>query len=217
MIYPLGGGASQAAQAAITAHEAAADPHPVYQTQTEADALYAPFSFVDADGTAVEVFPRLHATQGRDLVGGQITFAFFTPMYDLTVSSVRVATVGTAAAGLTLARMGLYTVSGNTLTLAARTASDTSLFTATFTQYSRSFDTAGGYPATFDLVKGVRYAFAVIATGTTMPQLYGNGFTVASLNALAPRLSVGQTGQTDLITTSTTTAGTNFVYWARFE
>lgn len=186
-------------------------------TQSDADALYAPLSTARTDGTTVEVFPKLHAVVTRTLVSGQVVFTFFTPAYNATVTTVRTVTSSPQAAGLTLARMGLYTASGDDVTLVAQTANDTSLWTAQSTQYTRTFDTAGGYPASYNLVKGQRYALGIIAVGTTMPQLYGNGFSLSTINALAPRLCTLASGQTDLPTTFTSTGGVNFAYWGRFE
>lgn len=186
-------------------------------SQAEGDAAYAPLSTARTDGTTVEVFPKLHTVAARTFVSGDVAFTFFTPAYNATVTTVRTATASPAAASLTAAKLGLYTVSGNDLTLVARTANDTTLFTSTFTQYTRTFDTTGGFPASYNLVKGQRYAMAIFVAGTTMPQLYGNGFTMSVLNTLSPRLTAVATGQTDLPATFTASSGLNFAYWGRFE
>jgi hypothetical protein len=193
------------------------DPHPQYLTPTEGDAVYAPLSVARGDGLTVEVFPRLHAVSSRTWVSGEANFSFFTPAYDATVSKIRVASATPAGSGLTMARLGLYTVSGNNVTLVARTANDTTVFTSTFTQYTRFFDTAGGFPATYNLIRGQRYALGIIVVGSTMPNVYGNGFTLGSLNALPPRQSAVITGQTDLPSTATVSTGLNFIYWGWME
>jgi hypothetical protein len=127
--------------------------------------------------------------------------AFFTPVTTITVSQIAMSnSTGAVAAGLTLARMGIYTypTEGGTATLVARTASDTSLFAATNTTYTRSLDTAGGYPSTYTLNAGTRYGVAYICVGTTQPQLIGRTVLTA-VGVLPPRLSGGSTtGLSDL-------------------
>jgi hypothetical protein len=98
-----------------------------------------------------------------------------------------------------LARMGLFTFNETTATLVARTASDTTLFTQTRTVYTRSFDSSGGFPATYTLTAGTRYGVGVIAVGTTMPLLSGTT-PPFELATLSPRLSAARTGQSDLAT-----------------
>ena len=101
----------------------------------------------------------------------------------------------------TLCRMGLYTYTdAGTATLVARTASDTTLFAATNTVYTRSLDTTGGYPATYTLTAGVRYGAGYIGVGTTQPQVTGRN--VNSVTAgLSPRLS-GSSGTVSDLPTS---------------
>jgi hypothetical protein len=212
-IYPLGGGVAQA----VADHVAAADPHPQYLTVAEADAAYAPYSTLYLGSSTVETFSRIDATQGRDLLAGQVHLTYFTATQTATVSNFTAATVGVAAAGLTLARIGLYSVSGNDVTLEAACANDTSLFTSTFTVYTRAFDTGGGLPASFEVLAGQRYAIGIIATGSTMPQLYGNGFSASAVYGLAPRMTGSVLNQTNLVTTATISLAANFLYWARLS
>jgi len=156
--------------------------------------------------TLIETLPRSHiAFSGLTLVSGQIAFAFFTPLFSLTVSQIAMATLTAAASGLTLARMGLYTFDESTATLVARTASDTGLFATTRTHFTRSLDSSsGGFPATYTLQAGVRYGVGVICVGTTMPMISGvtPPFETASLS---PRLSSTRGSQSDL--TGTISAG----------
>ena len=121
----------------------------------------------------------------------------------------------TAASGLTLARMGLFTWAEgtNTATLVARTANDTSLFTGMYTNYTRVFDSAGGYPTTYNLIAGRRYATAVIQVGTTASNLLATPM-FQQAGDLMPRLSGYKSGQTDLAT-STTVLTRSLAYWSR--
>jgi len=108
-------------------------------------ALHARFSMPTA---AVETFPRM-AVSFLVMTNGSVLHSFFTPLTTVTVSHITMLSGATAAAGLTLARMGLFTYdeSTGTATLVARCASDTTLFTATRTAYTRSFDTTGSFPS----------------------------------------------------------------------
>jgi hypothetical protein len=193
------------------------DPHPQYLTQAEGDVRYSPFSTLYLDGFAVDTFPRIDATVGRALVSGQLHLTYFTAPYDASVSNFTMVTIATAAAGLTLARIGLYSVDGNDITLEAACANDTSLFTSSFTVYTRAFDTGGGLPATFDLAQDQRYALGVLLVGSTMPNLYGNGFSLEPIYNLPPRMTGQLSSQTDLPATSTITSAANFLYWARLS
>jgi hypothetical protein len=149
----------------------------------------------------IDSTPRTASAAGVTAGAGQAIMAFFTPTATITVSQIAMSnSAGAVAAGLTLARMGIYTypTEGGTATLVARTASDTTLFAAINTTYTRSLDTAGGYPSTYTLNAGTRYGVAYICVGTTQPQLIGRNVPTA-VGVLPPRLSGGSTtGLSDL-------------------
>jgi hypothetical protein len=178
-----------------------------------AAALHARLSMPTA---AVETFPRM-AISFLAITSGNTIYSFFTPLTTVTVSQVTVLSGGTAASGLTLARIGLFTYdeSTGTATLVARIASDTTLFTATRTAYTRTFDTAGSFPSSYQLVAGTRYGVAVLCVGTTMPTIEGNS-GLAEMSALTPRLSALRTSQSDLSTGTATNAQSQVIY-ARFS
>lgn len=142
---------------------------------------------------------------------GVACLTMFEAEKNLTVGNVSMISGTTAAAGTaTLARLGLYTTddAGNA-TLVARTADDITLFTSTSTLYTRAFDTAGGFPATYDLVKGQRYAIGVIRVGGSGRENYVSTLifsataVAGALFADSPRLCGNINGQTDLPTTIT--------------
>jgi hypothetical protein len=167
--------------------------------------------------TAVDTFSRITNTANA-LVSGTQYFTFFTPLASRTVSEITMSSAGTAAATVTTVKMGLYTYDGTTATLVAETDNDATVFTSTFTSYTRSFSTGGGYAANYDLVAGTRYALGLIVVATTMPSVYmSNTFVPNSLNVLDPRLSGSVTGQTDLLATRTTFTGTTLAPWGRFS
>jgi hypothetical protein len=161
---------------------------------------------------AETVFRPQLAFNGLTLVSGTITFSFFTPSFSLTVSQIAMNCGTTAASGLTLARMGLFTFNETTATLVAQTASDTTLFTTTRTQYARSFSTAaGGFPSSYTLQAGVRYGVGVICVGTTMPLIFG-ATPPFEILTLTPRLSGARSGQSDLGTVSSLGTSSSILY-----
>lgn len=170
------------------------------------------------NSSAVDVFPRGEAgILTLSPPSGTMWMTFCTPTITTTVSSITMVTGNTtAAAGLTLARMGLYTFDGSTATLVARCASDTSLFAATATSYQRSFSTTGGYPSSYQLVAGTRYGVAILCTGTTMPNLASRAVGIG-VSSLSPRMSGTLTGQTDLPTSATITTGQQTQPFARLS
>jgi hypothetical protein len=159
------------------------------------------------------VFRPQLAFNGLTLVSGTATFSFFTPLFSLTVSQIAMNCGSTAASGLTLARMGLFTFNETTATLVAQTASDTTLFTTTRTQYARSFSTAGGggFPSSYTLQAGVRYGVGVICVGTTMPVIWG-AVPPFEILTLPPRLSAARSGQSDLGTLSSFGTSSSILY-----
>ena len=174
-----------------------------------ATALLARFSMPT---TAVETFSRM--TIGFLVVtSGNALYSFFTPLTTVTVSQITMLSGGTAAAGLTLARMGLFTYdeASGTATLVARAANDTTLFANTRTAYTRSFDTAGSFPSSYQLVAGTRYGIALLCVGTTMPTIQGNS-GLAEMSALTPRLTAIRTSQSDLSTGTATNSQSQVLY-----
>lgn len=167
-----------------------------------ADDLYDPS---DMSSTVVEPFNGFHNATTLAMTSQRPYLMPFRARATRTISNLFSRSRGTAAAGLTLARMGLYTVdsSTNIATLVARIASDTTLWASTFTTYSRALDTTGGYPASYQVARGSWYAFGVIAVGTTMPGLSCSvGMSYPSAAAARLRLAAGnfQSSQADLWT-----------------
>jgi len=169
------------------------------------------------DFTDQNVLPRNISVDNLGTQASRILYTFFTPIQDGTVNQVSVASASTASSGLTLARIGLYTYDFNTdsVTLVARTASDTTLFNAQNTIYTRSFNTTGGYPASYSLVAGNRYAMAVIQVGTTPASLLGVAHS-SLLSTLDSRIAASQLSS-DLVASSSSMVATNArLIWGRF-
>jgi hypothetical protein len=131
-----------------------------------------------------------------------------------------VSSAGTVTTGASLIRFGLYTVNETTgqLTLVARTANDTTIFSAVNTLYTRSFNTTGGFPSAYTIQRGLRYALGIIVVGGTPGNSYlaGAGLIPVSMVSLSPILRSFASSQSDLPTTVTPTAGQT-AFWGRFS
>jgi hypothetical protein len=121
-----------------------------------------------ASGEAI--FPRVASTESCALVSGYLLLTYWTAATTGTATTALTSTSGTAAAGLTVAQIGIYSVaSTGALTLAASTANlNTTLWTVAYTGYTSALATP------FNRVAGQRYAFGVLAVGTTPPTLAGS-------------------------------------------
>lgn len=137
---------------------------------------------------------------------GEMWLSYFTG-YLGTVSNlsrstqVRTWVTGTVAAGLTLAKIGLYTISSvdQSGTLVASTANSSGSFAPGTNQ-----PVTLPWQATIDLALNQRYALAALFVGTTPPTLVqAQGAALSSLNSLSPRTHGKLTGQTDLPSTFT--------------
>ena len=171
--------------------------------------------YLNFSSTAIDVFTRSITITNVTNASGTMRITFFTATQNMTVSQITIVSGGTASSGLTLARFGLY----DETTLLAQTASDTTLFNSASTAYTRSFDTAGGFPATYNLVAGTRYGVGMIVVGTTPGTVVGItqlGGIANSFVALSPRLNAQATGQTDL-PASPPAGNSVFIPWARIS
>jgi hypothetical protein len=145
--------------------------------------------------TVMEIFPRFLAAGTFALSSGQMRLTYWTPYKTMSISNVQIH-VSAQGSGVTLARMGLYTVDGsNNLTLVAQTANDTTIG-ATSGAVSRALSTAGGYPASYTMTLGSRYALGAIVVGSNPPTVV----TAASfgVSSIAPILAGAVSSQSDL-------------------
>jgi hypothetical protein len=173
---------------------------------------------VGQTSSTIDVPDRYNVLHSYNGYSGYITFSFFTPLETMTISQITMGNSSIPAASCTAARMGLYTFDGTTATLVARTANDTTLFNSLYTSYTRSFSTTGGYPASYTLTAGTRYAFAYIVVAATMPTIYNAPLgdnNAGVIGALSPRISGVRTGQTDLLVSTTINGPSDQVPWFR--
>jgi len=160
--------------------------------------------------------PLFVLTANSNVASGSITHSRLIPYKNFTVSNISFTSGTIANTAATLVRFGIYTRSGTTFTLVARTASDTSIFSATGTKYTRALDTTGGYPATYTLTAGTEYWISFIVVATTVANILGATLrTSTAANAATGGQHYSQASQSDLVASSTAgIAGTGGGYYA---
>jgi hypothetical protein len=138
------------------------------------------------------ILPRYDTQNSVPLSASSVKFTFWTASTTGTATSVVTSTGDAAASGLTLAKIGVYSVDGSgNLTLLASTADlHASLWTSTFTKYTSSL------ASSFSRVAGQKYALGCLAVGTTPPHLLGN--SIYPFGNIQPYLFGGYDGQSDL-------------------
>jgi hypothetical protein len=176
--------------------------------------------------TSIDLLPRGHGTIGNAFVtSGWLTLSFFTAPYSFTATTLTFCTGGTATAGLSLCRFGLFTVSetitdGVTLptpvvTIVARTANDTTIGNVQNTLYSRTF-ASDGLPNSYNIVAGTRYAAGLLVVGTTPGTWQCGTVTTGVLMRLPPMVAGVVVGSlNDLPTLPTSVSNGNFVLYGR--
>lgn len=167
--------------------------------------------------SVVDVYPRT-GNSNATVTSGTAYLTFFTPMWSATISSLSIVSATTLASGTSLARLGLYTFDGTTATLVARTASDTSLLSTTNTVFTRTLSAVGGFPETYTLQAGTRYALGFIFVGSTPGTVY-TAFTSlpAAISSLSPRVGGAIPLQSDLPATGTSFISTTVIPWGRLS
>jgi hypothetical protein len=179
----------------------AATPTAVKKAYDIATAGWEAYTF----GTAgvIATVPRFVLTAPSTPASGTIVHSRIIPHRDFTVTNI--AFVSTTAASVpTLIRFGIYTRSGTTFTLVARTASDTTIFNASNTKFTRALDTTGGYPATYTMIAGTEYFLSVIqVASSTATLLLATGRQATAANAATGVALYNDSGEADLVTPST--------------
>lgn len=140
-----------------------------------------------------EILPRAWVSGTAVPTSGTVHLGYFTARRSEPVSRVWMSSQGTAAAGITLAKVGVYQVAeSGVLTLLGSTANTPTMFTTTYSAYNTAFTGTGWYKNA-----GNRYAAALLMIGTTMPNL---AFCWQDwlATSLPPRTQGQLAGQTDL-------------------
>lgn len=189
---------------------------------TPGAALWVPLSNDAHSNTAARPLDIINsvipsAVQGTfSLVSGQVVHAIFRAPQSKLITKMATRSRGAAAGATpTLCRTAICTVEFDgtdlpTMTKVAQIASSTSLWNGTFTEYERALDTAGGFPASYQILRGQWYSFAtLIVTGAALPGLYStnNGMPTFGLAALpSSGIRISQSGQTDIPSSFVSTA-----------
>jgi hypothetical protein len=107
-------------------------------------------------------------------VSGTVYFSAFTAQRAQTISNLIVTTGNIGTPNVTAARLQLVTAnSDGSVTAVAETANDTSIVTTgSFRVNKQALSGARGLPTSYDIVRGTRYALAVLVVGATIPPLY---------------------------------------------
>jgi hypothetical protein len=169
------------------------------------------FSFGAAGVCATGMRFNIYATESYPGTG-TIYHTRLIPHKNFIVSNISFTSGSTITTTTTLARFGIYTRSGTTFTLVARTASDTTIFGSINTKYTRALNTTGGYPSTYTMTAGAEYFVSFIVVAGSVGGILTLGPRLAtSANVATGPQQYSQTIQTDLAASSTgslsTTAG----------
>jgi hypothetical protein len=172
---------------------------PLYPSRT---VLTDQFATANAATPRILNMNRDAANSALALTSGKVQYSGFTAQATVPITTLYCPIRSVAAATITLARLGLYTVAADgSITLVARGASSTTLGNATFTLASQTLDTTGGFPASYTIQYGQRYAFGCIWVATTAPTVYGGGVQ-ATAAAWLPWIAMAQSSQSDLPTST---------------
>ena len=155
---------------------------------------YIPFSGNSffANG-GVETGHRLNQSQLPG-TSGRLWLSYFTAIVDIPVTRLGMGTSNSVASGTTLSRLALFTVaSDDSVTMVARTDSDNNIGLGTYTYYERLLSTVGGFPTSYNLLAGTRYARGYLHIATTMCSIGGFNFSYEAQSPVASRKIDGQT------------------------
>lgn len=140
-----------------------------------------------------ETVSRVGALTSVTLASGTFYLCPFTARKTETTANVRIESTSIASSGLTLGRLGLYSIASNgDGTLVASTANDTTLLNTTNAVYTKAWSTPYAKQA------GQRYAVGILTVGTTAGSIVAliNGNTAEG--AFGPRIAGRLFGQSDL-------------------
>lgn len=139
---------------------------------------------------AFETIPRRDFNSGNAITSARRYLTYFTALQTKSFSTLEMWTGSGAASGISAARLGLYVVAANgDCTLVAQTANDATIGVGATAQQARALNTTGGFPASYTVIQGQRYAasFFVTASPTTPTMMSQN--PNATLAAEDPRVS----------------------------
>lgn len=189
---------------------AVAGPHAATHAAGQSDDLLSGWGHRYAG--LVEPFPAWAATSNNTMSTSTLYLQYFRPDAAATITRLGYGPRGTASAGITLGRLGLYTVNtAGDVTLVGSTANDTTMGNTANTPYDAALT------ASVNLVRGSLYAFGILLVGTTPGNaaVGGQGMSGTMGSAWKGRdpLARFATGQTDLPATLATGAFSGGAQW----
>lgn len=144
------------------------------------------------DGGIIETAPRFNVGDVA-FTTGQLWLSYFTPRIDVTISNLGFAVGATAGATNTLCRLALFTSAADgSVTKVAQTGAAVTT-ASTFLERQSALNTTGGFPASYTVRRGVRYAIGLLIVGGTMPTIRKVDIVAPSLAAITTRFINGQT------------------------
>ena len=171
---------------------------------------------LNAPANSVETMNKNNVTTSQANTSGRVYLTMFTPLFTQTITNLVIPTGTVTSPSYTLAKLGLFTISGTNATLVAETASDTTLMATASTFFTRALSSARGYPTSYTLVAGTRYAFGAITVGTGFANLWTNSqLSNAVLSAAAPYTAGLINSVSDLPTAATGWTATSSSFFAR--
>lgn len=145
----------------------------------------------DARG-AFQTCNRLSPGSGIAITSARRYLMFFNAAAANTLTALDIFTGAGVITTVTACRLGLYTVAANgDCSLAAQTTNDATRCAVASTEYGLAaspLDTTGGFPASYTLVRGARYAAAFYVTASATPTIFGVA-TNTLLTGASPRLT----------------------------
>ena len=209
---------------ASTSTTTAATPNAVKTANDLAAAAQSRATFTAAwdwlysqSSTNIDTLPRLAIANSSSVtVNGAIVFVPVVPIRDFTVTNVAIHCVvgATDSGGTTVRKLGIYTLSGTTMTLQRATANDSTIGNTSGVLNTRALT------STYAMTAGTTYYVAVICynTGGTFnsPAFASNALGSSSLASVLPQMAFRRASQTDLgSSVDVTTVSANATYWMR--
>lgn len=167
--------------------------------------------------SGIDIIERTTVAGTQGLANGTGRFVTFVASKTYSVSNFQIiiTTAGTDTGGTTKRAIGLYTISGTTATLVARTANTTTLGSSTTNAnniYPIALDGSGASLSSYTVNAGTRYAIGILCynTGGTFGQPTIAAATLSgSISQLTPIIAASASSLTDLPTSQTLTSSSS--------
>jgi hypothetical protein len=172
----------------------------------------------NAPASSIETMNKMYVTVSTANANGTVWLTMFTPLFNNTITNLVIHTAAVSSPSYTLAKLGLFSISGTNVTLVAETDNDTTIMSTANTVYTRALSSTRGYPTSYNLVAGTRYAFGIITVGTGSSNIWTNTqLSNSTLSFTVPYTAGRIQTQTDLPTAATAFIAQNLSFFARLS